>query len=382
MNPPLEQKISTAPYLSTGTPNSFAAISLEKRLPRILNNLLRHVDTQNNAAQSLRQLAVEMQTGTITPLASTFPGTLSHHLKPYVGRSWNDMPFLTVELYFYARILLAFGHTATTPADPFQELKRSANQQAIAQLVTQQDYCDPNYDISALLHWVMSGNAADLSQAVVPDTDQISLLIDDSQLAKTLFNSGLQRIDYVLDNAGIDVLADLLLIRRISQYGSKIVVHVRPWPMFMSDMILTDVHWLLEKLKTFSEPKIRQLGKDIDTLLCDGQLTIQASPSLGLPISFCESKTAVEETFQDSALVIFKGDLNYRFFAGDRHWPHTTSKNHFLERIGRPVISLRTLKSEVLVGLSAEILAKTHQLESDWLTCGRYGIIQVFAENK
>jgi len=362
--------------LTTDEPGSFAAFSLEQRLPAILNQLIKHADTPT--AHALQQLATEMQTGTISALPPVIFGALDQAIHPYIGRSWANMPFLTVELYFYARILLAFGYTAITPIDPFQAAKEAANDQAITTFAVQPDYCDPAYAIDKLLHRAVIGNTADLSQHVIPTTDQVALLIDESEIAKKLLTTGMQRIDLVFDNAGADILTDLLLIRRISPYCTHIVAHVRPWPMFISDMTLANMKVLLEKLLASSIPAARQLGQDTMQLLRQNKLILRTSPALGVPANFYANTALTQATFGKAELVIFKGDLNYRFFAGDQRWPHTTEKNHLLQHFGRSALFLRTIKSEVLAGLTPEVVAKTATLQPDWLTCGHYGIIQVF----
>ena len=366
-------------HLTTREPDSFAAFTLEERLPAILDNLANYADARTD--QALQQLAAEIREGEITPLPPVIFGLLDQVIKPYTGRHWADMPFLTVELYFYARILLAFGYTATTPVDPFRPLKDTVSLQAIESLTTMTDYCDPDYDITGLLRWSMTGNTADLSQQVIADASQISLLVDESNIAERLLTSGMHRIDFVFDNAGIDVLADLLLIRRISKYCSRIIAHVRPYPMFISDVTMTDLEYLIAELTTSSIPMSRQLGEDITQLLHQNRLVLRTSPALGLPVCFCEDKTLTRETFENTELAIFKGDLNYRYFAGDRRWPHITEKHFFFERFSRPAICLRTLKSEVLVGLPADVATRTLHLQPDWLTSGRHGIIQVFTGN-
>lgn len=366
-------------HLTTGEPDSFAAFTLEERLPAILDNLANYADARTD--QALQQLAAEIREGEITPLPPVIFGPLDQVIKPYTGRHWADMPFLTVELYFYARILLAFGYTATTSVDPFRPLKDTVSLQAIESLTPITDYCDPDCDITGLLRWSMTGNTADLSQQVITDASQISLLVDESNAAQRLLTSGMHRIDFVFDNAGIDVLADLLLIRRISKYCSHIIAHVRPYPIFVSDVTMTDLEYLIAELTTSSIPMSRRLGKDITQLLHQNRLILRTSPALGLPVCFCEDKTLTRETFENTELVIFKGDLNYRYFAGDRRWPHTMEKRYFFERFSRPAICLRTLKSEVLVGLPADVATRTLHLQPDWLTSGRHGIIQVFTGN-
>lgn len=374
---PSHQPILSPPRLTTDEPGSFAAFSLEKRLPVILGKLIENADMP--VAHALQQLATEMREGKITTLPPMIFGTLDQAIKPYSGQHWANMPFLTVELYFYARILLAFGYTAATPIDPFRSAKKAASKQAIESLATLTDYYGPDCDISQLLRWSVIGNTADLSQQSIPEADQISLLVDESNTAEKLLASGMHRIDFVFDNAGTDVLTDLLLIRRISKYCPHIIAHVRPYPMFVSDVTMTDLEYLIAELTTSSIPMSRQLGKDITQLLHQNRLILRISLALGLPVCFCEDKTLTRETFENTELVIFKGDLNYRYFAGDRRWPHTMEKRYFFERFSRPAICLRTLKSEVLIGLSTKIATRTFHLQPDWLTSGRYGIIQVFS---
>lgn len=369
MPPPLP------PLLTTGEHGSFAAFTLEKRLPAILDNLAKNADTLQ--AQALQQLATEIRKETITPLPPFVFGTLDQAIRPYARQRWADMPYLAVELYFYARILLAFGYATNTSIDPFRPVKQAACLQSIKSLAAS-DYCNEDCSLTRLLRWSVTGNIADLSQYSIPEADQVSLLMDESDAVEALLDSSPGRVDFVFDNAGMDVLADLLLIRRISSHCAQIVAHVRPYPMFVSDMTMPDMAYLIEELAASSIAAAQKLGEDITRLLHQNRLILRASPALGLPICFCEDKTLVRETFENTELVLFKGDLNYRYFAGDRRWPHTTEKHFFFERFGRSAVCLRMLKSEVLAGLPADIATQTLQLQPGWLTSSRHGIIQVF----
>lgn len=363
--------------LSPQEPGSFAAFTLAQRMPAILAGLQAHADASTR--QALHQLAAEIPQGCITPLPAAMFGELSQFIAPHCGLRWHEVPFLDVELYFYARILLAFGYTPAIAADPFATVKFRATQQAIEWLAGTPGYSDPARSLTAIIRWAVTSNSADLSQLTAADQNQISLLVNDSQAVADLLHAAPRRIDFVLDNAGLDVLADLLLIRALCRKGLWVAAHVRPYPMFVSDLTLPDLEHLLATLAGNPVASIQQLGEELIAAIQSGQLTIHASPALGLPICFCEDRARTAATFGDADLVIFKGDLNYRYFAGDRHWPHTTPRQPFAERFGRPAIALRTLKSEVLVGLSVETQAQTGQLEPAWLTNGRHGIIQVFS---
>jgi len=81
---------------------------------------------------------------------------------------------------------------------------------------------------------------------------------------------------------------------------------------------------------------------------------------------------------RNSSLVIFKGDLNYRKLTGDTQWPASTP---FEVAIGPlagsfPVLSLRTNKADVVVGVDQDVADKL-DVEEDrkWRFDGRYASI-------
>jgi hypothetical protein len=79
------------------------------------------------------------------------------------------------------------------------------------------------------------------------------------------------------------------------------------------------------------------------------------------------------------ALAVFKGDANYRRLLGDLHWPRQRA---FEAVVGAyapcPVLALRTCKCGLAVGIAAQEEARAAPASpSDWLTSGRYGLIQL-----
>jgi hypothetical protein len=42
-----------------------------------------------------------------------------------------------------------------------------------------------------------------------------------------------------------------------------------------------------------------------------------------------------------------------------------------------PIVALRTLKSELAVGLQPEVIEKVSKSDSDWLTNGQWGVVAV-----
>jgi hypothetical protein len=76
-------------------------------------------------------------------------------------------------------------------------------------------------------------------------------------------------------------------------------------------------------------------------------------------------------------MTVMKGDLNYRRLVGDRYWPATTPFDETVDYFPSPVTALRTLKSEVVVGLTSGQLAELDAAGPGWRTSGAYALIQV-----
>lgn len=81
------------------------------------------------------------------------------------------------------------------------------------------------------------------------------------------------------------------------------------------------------------------------------------------------------------ALVIFKGDLNYRKLTRDGLWPHSTPFVDALGPLGSgsgiKVLALRTNKADVCVGVDPDRLELLEASAPDeaWVRNGKYGVI-------
>jgi hypothetical protein len=74
-----------------------------------------------------------------------------------------------------------------------------------------------------------------------------------------------------------------------------------------------------------------------------------------------------------------KGDLNYRRLVGDRHWSATSDFAELTGYFPSPVVALRTLKSDVIVGLDPATVIELDSTGTAWRTSGSYGLIQARA---
>jgi hypothetical protein len=82
--------------------------------------------------------------------------------------------------------------------------------------------------------------------------------------------------------------------------------------------------------------------------------------------------------FAAATVTVLKGDLNYRRLVGDRRWPPTTPFADVTAYFPGPVAALRTLKSDVITGLTADTeRALEGSGERRWRTSGTHALIQV-----
>jgi hypothetical protein len=81
--------------------------------------------------------------------------------------------------------------------------------------------------------------------------------------------------------------------------------------------------------------------------------------------------------FASATLTVMKGDLNYRRLVEDRHWPPTTPFAAATAYFPGPVAALRTLKSDVVTGLPADVVSDLDASGGAWRTSGAYGLVQV-----
>jgi hypothetical protein len=112
--------------------------------------------------------------------------------------------------------------------------------------------------------------------------------------------------------------------------------------------------------------------------MADGRLTVRAHPFAAAPLPYAGMPDDLRAEFASATLTILKGDLNYRRLVGDRMWPPTTPFQEVTAYFPGPVAALRTLKSDVVTGLSAATEAALVEAEGQgWRVTGTHALIQV-----
>ncbi|WP_329092488.1 damage-control phosphatase ARMT1 family protein [Streptosporangium sp. NBC_01469] len=188
---------------------------------------------------------------------------------------------------------------------------------------------------------------------------------------------GAARICLVADNAGSELLPDLVLIDHLlhARGTGEVVLHVKPLPYYVSDATPADVLACLRRMSAVGGEAGEIAGR-LRAALGSGRLLVRAHAFSCAPLPYREMPFGLREDFASASLTIMKGDLNYRRLVGDRAWPHTTPFAEATAYFPGPVATLRTLKSEVAVGLDGDVVKALEATGRPWLTTGAHGLIQ------
>ena len=289
---------------------------------------------------------------------------------------------------------------------------------------------------SALFHCV-STNSTDLSQLredqshakvsnrlIIDHTDELFQHLKETKASN-------KTAVYVLDNFGPEFVADFEFGKYLLKWCgfSKIIYCVKQLPIFVSDTTLEDVEWLLsgkaidfmkydpkndEDPSALTGPQLEMVSKifvsgnfNSDTMTYTfkegdkevGEMLFTSSREWHSHHLFYEYKEDVKgqetekgksmarfakELFgnwnnNEIGIIIIKGDMNYRRLVGDKNYDYFDKIEDKVEYIEQPLLILRSLKSNVIVGVEEFAL---NSVKPNWKTSGEYGIIHFVKKRK
>jgi hypothetical protein len=369
------------PRIMTADPHEYAHSVLAERHPALVERVRAAHPYGPEQHAALDALRAEIIAGPVAPLAADAPDAGAWHVwtAPYLGGSWFELPFLVAEAFFYRRLLDAVGYVrpgAWQGVDPFAPAKA-------AELAAVQGTIDGAPTPDDLLLAAVWGNQADLGflldhggRATPGETGE-GLLVDESPwLWEALAAARPGPVMYVADNAGREITADLLLVDRLLADGLSVVMHVKPAPTFVSDATVPDVVAALGALAASGDAGSAAAGR-LRAAAREGALAVRTHWFWTTPFSFHHLPPELVAQIRESTFVLLKGDLNYRRLLGDLWWPPTADFADATAYLPAPVGVLRTLKSDVVAGLPAEVAVRLERDEPGWRTSGRYAVIQL-----
>jgi uncharacterized protein with ATP-grasp and redox domains len=388
-------------------PGTWAYSTITARLPDIARRTLVENDFSPETAARVNELIAGIPSTPIRLLRQEAPDAAlwAGAIEPYLGQDWLEPPWFFVETYFYRRLLEATGYYevgAGKGRDPFAYQKReglltmrpmiNAVCERLAAWVAQ-GWQERN--LAALVAINLWGNRADLSlwpagagdeQPLQADWEgaEAQTLVDDTALVvRHLGKHKMERVDFIVDNAGLELVTDLALADYLLASGAaeRVTLHLKIHPTFVSDAMIGDAQDTAVFLAAEESGATAAFGERLLTYLADSRLCLRDHPFWTSPFAFWQMPDELRQDLSQSQLIISKGDANYRRLLGDRHWPYTSSFQAIMAYTPAPLLALRALKAEVAAGLGAEQIERLDEEDAEWLVNGRWGVIQ-FAEGK
>jgi uncharacterized protein with ATP-grasp and redox domains len=386
------------PYLMTSDPDSFARHTILERKPQIVRQVIADNDYPPEVVAALEAFLDEIAGKPMQPLQESVSDVAfwNTELSAYAGKTWLEVPWYFAETYFYRKVLEAVGYFQAGERqghDPFEKQKRGQIEGDIQKLATEWEQLSaletvPRFE--ALLHSCLWGNRADLSNFTVKEKGRGGLaaqeerhliLIDHTENIQNLLSDGVSRVDFICDNVGSDLLFDLALTDFLLNQGwvKEIHLNLKNQPFFVSDAMPKDVILTIDRLKKASDAAMQDWGQRLEGNLAAGRLILETDPFWTTFLMFSQMPAHLRQSLARSAVVLIKGDVNYRRLLEDRAWPHTTRMEDVCSYFPAPFVSLRTLKGEIMVGLETGQAEEIQVGDPTWLINGKRGVIQLVA---
>lgn len=330
------------------------------------------------------------------------------------GLKWFDDPWLWMECYLYRRIqeaalmcslLKGFDVFAQQKRDAFKSSYKAMSELTMYLLDVINKFkghvSEPEIReyFTEFLQVSLWGNKCDLSissgQVMTHDHNPMAqllalkhrLLIDDTSKAYGILcraaveKNKKVRVDIVLDNAGFELVTDLCLAEFLitSELASRIVFHAKSMPWFVSDVTLEDWDWTLNNMRRMNHIAINQLCQRWQGYLQDKTWVVETHDFWTMPNTYNEmikESPELHTNLSHSDFILFKGDLNYRKLVSDRQWDPTTQFKRALRSFHpASLCSLRTLKSDCVVGLNPGQAEAAESKDANWMINGDWAVI-------
>jgi hypothetical protein len=367
------------PPISAYREGSFGAFTIQQRLPRILADARQEFGPVGRADPRWAALEDALASGGLidSSLFSASTQFWQERLLSLRGASWAEQSFFDLEFLFYLAIN-SIAHDIEPGFDVFRRARSAALHQGMPEVVRAVDE-QPDISLERAIHLAVLGNKGDLSQLEhhrAGSTDSWFLMNDSARLVEALRDKPDAAIQILADNAGSELCFDLILAALLVELRpGPLILQVKPHPMFVSDALTSDVEQsIAEFIQTGG--RLARLGQRLDQARRDGRFLVEAAADWGEPRHMNRLDPKLHASLCAAQLVIVKGDLNSRRFFEDRAWPADTQVAVASVAEGVQAFALRVLKSDCVVGLPSDQVAKLFATDPEWRSNSKYALIQ------
>ena len=377
------------PAVRTDGSNAFAHHSMAVRVPSIIQETLdRNPDYPASIQDALAALKQAIEAD--APLRLFPPPAPDYDLwadrfAPHQGETWLATEWIFCEALAYRLVLAAtrYWDTGRDPFFPFkeEEMTSDALWEALGAALAVEG--DVKERLAARLAMTLWGNRIDLSikqaaeQGVHAHEDH--LLTDHlPQAVAHLTGHAPGDVHVIMDNAGTEQALDYALVDLLLEdsLAETVTLHVKLTPVLVSDATVPDVHRLLCLMRERGGPAA-DLADRLYRHLDAGRLRIVPDFFWSTAGRLWELPPRLRAALEGARLALLKGDFNYRRATNDAIWPPDVALAEAVRDFPAPLLALRTLKCDTLVGVSREIIERLDaDAKPDWRTSGTYGVAQ------
>ncbi|KAE9037142.1 hypothetical protein PR002_g6723 [Phytophthora rubi] len=407
------------PYF-TNVPGTFVDATYKSRMPELIRDCvaMNRESFSEDKCQHLLQLASNMINNAKIPLPSQYPEqaaesrTSSEWEALLTGKNytWQNAPWFLSEHYMFHLILLLTEYY-TTGIDPFRpskvaELAEDTPWRLLQTAIGLSDQEESSSEshrgqLKRFMKLCLWGNMADGCNKDVKDSvsgadasldfDDDMLLVDDSdkvisyleQKARDAGDAKRLGVEYINDNSGTEMLLDLAMADHLLAHNwcGKVTMNVKAEPMFVSDAIVSDVHeHIAEMQRSTRTLEVQALGTRLAEYVSKEQLVIREDIAWNRYLFFHELPAELHARLaREAALVIIKGDLNYRRLLCDRMWPAATPIEDVVPYFPTAFVAFRTMKSNLVAGIPPEVVMQWEKEHPMWPfngSAGKHALIQ------
>lgn len=377
--------------IRTDGSNAFARRTMEVRLPANIRNIAAaDPDLHPELRSRVMELAAAIADGrTMPPVPPGWPdaGSWAALMEPFAGEGWLGTGWLFAETYAY-RLVLDAVDWWSREVDPYGKFKEREVPAALT-LLRHPAAPQATSSLAAALIRSLWGNLADVSFVAgaaleLAQGTHEHLVINDIDAAVAAFQDTGGSVHLVLDNAGFELASDLELAHALCEAGFRVHLHAKHAPTYVSDATEQDILALLSAAAASESAQLRSWSATLQTLLDTRQLVLATNPWWLLPDFWCGLPAALGAELSRAAMVIVKGDLNYRRVVRDSIWPLSVGPLDAagLRQVGSPlsdtpILLLRTCKSDTLAPAGSPRVSELDRGSLGWRTSGRYGVAQL-----
>jgi uncharacterized protein with ATP-grasp and redox domains len=388
------------PSINGSQPGSWSHISIKDRLPEIAQRVIEENQFPSQINQNLKQLQDEIPYKPIRQLIDLDAPdhkSWTKFIQPYLGKNWLVVPWFFVETYFYRRIIEAVDYF-NLRQDPFEYQKQQGLDKTKGDIATLAGFLADRLDnpgkveniLRDGLYFSLWGNQADLSLWPAGSTSdprndsgksqKERLLANDMKQVLRVFNKAdqsVKQVDIMLDIAGFELVSDLALAEIMLSHGlvDQVILHAKVHPTFVSDVIEDDLGKTIRFLTDSEDDDTAHFGKRLEILVKENRIQSKAHYFWNSPLPMWDLPQDIREELKGSSLLISKGDANYRRILGDREWDFTEGFHRAVDYLPVPLVALRTLKSELAVGLDLDQIQFVFNQDPKWMINGKWGMI-------